>query len=128
MVLDQQRLQTGTISIASDLDNLIVPGVTAPDLLLDLMMTLLQVEDPWVIRVTEEFTLQMRVIQPQPNAEAIRRVIRQLKVDVVVRQCCSCPEGNGSIHIREDVEPMPPALCDREEAVPSDPKQIAQLA
>ena len=93
MVLDQQRLQTGTISVASDLDNLIVPGVTAPDLLLDLVMTLLQVEGPWVIRVTKEFTLQMRVIQPQLNAEAIRRVVRQLKVDVVVRQCCSCPEG-----------------------------------
>ena len=129
MVLHQQLLRAGTISVASDLDNLIVPGVTAPDLLLDPVMTLLQAVGEWVIRVTEEFTLQMRVIQPQLDAEAIRRVVRQLQVDVVVRQCCPCSEGNGSVHVGEHIESVPPALCDRERAVPCDPEQqIAQLA
>ena len=129
MIFDQQLFRSGAIAVLSDLNDLVVPGIATPDLLLDLVMALLEPVSGWIVRVAEELTLQMGVIQPQMHAKAVGRVVRQLQVDIVVSQRCSRTERNGSIHIREHIKSMAPALRDREWAVPCNPEQqIPQLA
>ena len=129
MIFHQQLLRRGAIAVLSDLDDLVVSGIATPDLLLDLVMTLLEGIRRGIVGITEQLTMQMRFIQPQMNAKAVGRVIRQLKIDIVVSQCCSRTERDRTIHIRKNIKSVAPSLRDRERAVPCNPEQqISQLA
>ena len=64
MIFNEQLFRDMAFVIRSDLHDLIVSGITTPDLLLDHMMTLFNGISKTIIGVAAKNTMQVSFIQP----------------------------------------------------------------
>lgn len=101
--------------------DLIVPGISTPPLHSDEMVGLeyLIVADRLVVR--PYLAVKILVVELEVDLERFGRVITDLQIDVVVRECCTTCEGNTPVDIGKNIKTVPPSLRDRKWRVKSHP-------